>query len=126
MADDWRIRIEVDEAGHAEGLLERLDAELGGEARELARELEKRRLAVSRDGDTIFVRARIWLGQDVEIHVRLAGGGAPGRPRAGRPGARPHAVRVFRAGPPPPAPRPPGRRPAPRRCGDRPASGTPA
>jgi endonuclease YncB( thermonuclease family) len=29
------------------------------------------------DGDTIFVRARIWLGQDVEIHVRLAGVDAP-------------------------------------------------
>ncbi len=55
MADDWRIRIEVDEAGHAAGLLTRLSAELGGEARELARELEERRLAVSRDGDTVFV-----------------------------------------------------------------------
>ena len=25
------------------------------------------------DGDTVVVRARIWLGQDVETHVRLAG-----------------------------------------------------
>ncbi len=56
MADDWRIRIEVEEE-HAGGLLERLAAELGAEARELARELEDRRLAVSRDGDTVFVYA---------------------------------------------------------------------
>jgi hypothetical protein len=55
MADDWRIRIEVEEEAHARGLLERLEAELSGEARELARDLEARRLAVSRDGDTIFV-----------------------------------------------------------------------
>ena len=55
MADDWRIRIEVEEDGHAEGLLGRLGADLGGEARELARELEARRLAASRDGDTVFV-----------------------------------------------------------------------
>lgn len=54
MADDFRIRIQVEEPG---GLLERLGLELGGEARELARELEKRRLAVSRDGDEIFVYA---------------------------------------------------------------------
>lgn len=29
------------------------------------------------DGDTIAVSARIWLGQDVDIHVRLAGIDAP-------------------------------------------------
>jgi hypothetical protein len=57
MADDWRIRIEVEEEEHARGLLERLGAELSGEARELARDLEQRRLAVSRDGDTVFVYA---------------------------------------------------------------------
>ena len=56
-ADDWRIRIEVDEEEHARGLLERLGAELDSEARELAHDLEARRLAVSRDGDTIFVYA---------------------------------------------------------------------
>lgn len=55
--DDWRIRIEVEEEEHARGLLERLGAELDSEARELARDLEARRLAVSRDGDTIFVYA---------------------------------------------------------------------
>lgn len=29
------------------------------------------------DGDTIVVRARIWLGQDVETRVRLSGADAP-------------------------------------------------
>ena len=29
------------------------------------------------DGDTIVVRARIWLGQEVETRVRLAGADAP-------------------------------------------------
>jgi hypothetical protein len=57
MADDWRIRIEVEEEEHARGLLAHLGAELGSEARELARELEERRLAVSRDGETVFVYA---------------------------------------------------------------------
>src|ERR1051325_2304048 len=56
MADDWRIRIEVEEE-HAGGLLDRIGAELDDEARELARDLERRRLAVSRDGDEIFVYA---------------------------------------------------------------------
>ncbi len=55
--DDWRIRIEVDEEEHATGLLERLAGDLGSEARELAHELESHRLAVSRDGDTVFVYA---------------------------------------------------------------------
>jgi hypothetical protein len=54
MADDWRIHITVEEQ---EGLLDRLGDALGGEARELAEELEKRRLAVSRDGDELFVYA---------------------------------------------------------------------
>src|SRR5439155_8676206 len=54
--DDWRIRIDVAEE-HAGGLLERLGVELDAEARELARELQARRLAVTRDGDEIFVYA---------------------------------------------------------------------
>jgi hypothetical protein len=54
--DDYRIKIEVGE-DNAPGLLERLGLELGGEAAELARELEKRRLAVSHDGDDVFVYA---------------------------------------------------------------------
>jgi hypothetical protein len=53
--DDWRIRVEVEDVH--ERLLERLGVELDDEARELARELEGRRLAVSRDGDEIFVYA---------------------------------------------------------------------
>jgi hypothetical protein len=57
VADDWRIRIEVADEEHARGLLARLGAELGSEARELAHELEERRLAVSRDGETVFVYA---------------------------------------------------------------------
>jgi hypothetical protein len=57
MADDWRIRIEVEEEEHAGGLLERLRGELGGEARQLAEELRERRLAVSRDGSEVFVYA---------------------------------------------------------------------
>jgi hypothetical protein len=57
MADDWRIRIEVEEEEHASGLIERLGGELESEARELARELEARRLAVSRDGEIVFVYA---------------------------------------------------------------------
>src|SRR6266700_264543 len=55
--DDWRIRIEVEEEGHASGLLERLTGNLGSEARELATDLTARRLAVSRDGETVFVYA---------------------------------------------------------------------
>jgi hypothetical protein len=55
--DDWRIRIEVEEEKHATGLLERLTGDLDSEARELARDLESHRLAVSRDGETVFVYA---------------------------------------------------------------------
>ncbi len=56
MADDWRIRIDVDGAEQATSLLRRLGGELGLEARELARELRSSRLAVSSDG-TVFVYA---------------------------------------------------------------------
>jgi hypothetical protein len=52
--DDYRIKVEIDDE-HAGGLLERLGLELNGEAAELARELEKRRLVASRDGDEVFV-----------------------------------------------------------------------
>ena len=55
--DDWRIRIEVEEEEQATGLLERLAGDLDSEARELAQDLAARRLAVSRDGDTVFVYA---------------------------------------------------------------------
>jgi hypothetical protein len=55
--DDWRIRIEVEEEEHAAGFLERLTGDLDQEARELAKDLESQRLAVSRDDDTIYVYA---------------------------------------------------------------------
>lgn len=53
--DDWRLRIELGEDG-AGGLLSRLGF-LGSEARELARDLEHQRLAVTQDDGTIFVYA---------------------------------------------------------------------
>lgn len=53
--DDWRLRIELGEDG-AGGLLSRLGI-LGSEARELARDLEHQRLAVTQDDGTIFVYA---------------------------------------------------------------------
>ena len=56
MNDDWRIKIDVAEE-HAHGFLDRIGVELGSEARELAKELEGRRLVVSRDDETIFVYA---------------------------------------------------------------------
>jgi hypothetical protein len=54
--DDWRLRVQLEE-GNAAELLDRIGVELGSEATELARDLERRRLAVSRDGDTVFVYA---------------------------------------------------------------------
>lgn len=54
--DDWRIRVELDD-DRAGGLLERLGLELGGEAADLAKELEERRLAVSHDDGIVFVYA---------------------------------------------------------------------
>ena len=52
--DDWRLRIELPEAG---GLLDRLRGGLGTEADELAKELQEHRLAVTHDEDTVFVYA---------------------------------------------------------------------
>jgi hypothetical protein len=58
MNDDWRIRIELPEEQHAETLLGRLGLDLGSdEAKRLAEELEGRRLAVSQDGNELFVYA---------------------------------------------------------------------
>jgi hypothetical protein len=58
MSDDWRIRIELPEEGHAETLLARLGLDLGSdEAKRLARELEGHRLPVSRDENELFVYA---------------------------------------------------------------------
>jgi hypothetical protein len=80
VADDWRIRIEVEEA-HAGGLLDRLAADLDEEARELARELAQRRLAVSRDGDEVFVYASSRAEAErahavIEAQLRTLGGAA--------------------------------------------------
>jgi hypothetical protein len=55
--DDWRIHIELPEEGTVERLLERLHLDLGSEARRLAEQLEGHRLAVSRDGNELFVYA---------------------------------------------------------------------
>jgi hypothetical protein len=55
--DDWRLRAELEEEEHASSFLERLGLELGEQASELARDLERRRLAVSSDGDAVFVYA---------------------------------------------------------------------
>jgi hypothetical protein len=58
MSDNWRIRIELPEEGHAGTLLDRLGLDLGSdEAKRLAKELEGHRLAVSRDGEVVFVYA---------------------------------------------------------------------
>ena len=55
MADDWRIHVELPE--ESEGLLGRLGLHLGSQARDLARDLEGRRLAVSQDDGDLFVYA---------------------------------------------------------------------
>jgi hypothetical protein len=53
-ADDWRIRIELPDEEGARGLLERFG--IGrSDAEELAEELRAHRLAVSQDGETVFV-----------------------------------------------------------------------
>ncbi|HTO25167.1 MAG TPA: hypothetical protein VMJ49_04645 [Gaiellaceae bacterium] len=54
MSDDWRIHIEIEDAG---GLLHRLGQGLSSEASEFAKDLESKRLAVSRDDNEIFVYA---------------------------------------------------------------------
>src|SRR5262249_45373124 len=53
-SDDWRLRIEVEDA--TGGFLDRIGL-FDADARDLARELKHERLAVTRDGDTIFVYA---------------------------------------------------------------------
>ena len=54
--DDWRVRIELPDEEGASGLLDRLGL-TRTDAEELAEELREHRLAVSRDGDTVFVYA---------------------------------------------------------------------
>jgi hypothetical protein len=58
MSDDWRIRIELPEEEHADSLHGRMGGDLRtDEAKKLAGELQGRRLAVSRDGNELFVYA---------------------------------------------------------------------
>jgi hypothetical protein len=58
MNDDWRIRIELPEEEHADSLHGRIGEDLRTEeARKLADGLQGRRLAVSRDGNELFVYA---------------------------------------------------------------------
>jgi hypothetical protein len=54
-SDDWRIRVELEDDPNT--FFERLGIDLSDEARELAKELKEHRLAVTRDGDTVFVYA---------------------------------------------------------------------
>jgi hypothetical protein len=58
--DDWRIRIDLPDEQVARGLLGRLRL-AKSDARELADELRGRRLAATRDGDTVFVYAESGL-----------------------------------------------------------------
>jgi hypothetical protein len=55
--DDWRLRIELPEEEGAAAFLHRIGIHLGSEARELARELEERRLVATHNGHTVFVYA---------------------------------------------------------------------
>jgi hypothetical protein len=52
--DDWRIRVELPDEEGALGFLDRLGL-THDDADELAEELRRHRLAVSRDGNTVFV-----------------------------------------------------------------------
>jgi len=64
MADDWRIRIEVDDE-QAPGLFERLGFALSDEASELAQELAKRRLAEA-DRARAVIQAEL---RDLGLHA---------------------------------------------------------
>jgi hypothetical protein len=54
--DDWRVRVELPDEKGAQDLLGRLGLRESG-AEELADDLREHRLAVSQDGDTVFVYA---------------------------------------------------------------------
>jgi hypothetical protein len=66
--DDWRIRIELPDEGGARDLLGRLGLRQS-DAEELADELREHRLAVSQDGDTVFVYAA--TGMQAEQAARI-------------------------------------------------------
>jgi hypothetical protein len=66
--DDWRIRIELPDEGSAQDLLGRLGLRQS-DAEELADELREHRLAVSQDGNTVFVYAA--TGMQAEQAARI-------------------------------------------------------
>jgi rhodanese-related sulfurtransferase len=66
--DDWRIRIELPDEAVAEDLLGRLGLRQS-DAEELADDLREQRLAVSQDGDTVFVYAA--SGMQAEQAARI-------------------------------------------------------
>jgi hypothetical protein len=66
--DDWRIRIELPDEAEAQDLLGRLGLRQSG-AEELADDLREHRLAVSQDGDTVFVYAA--SGMQAEQAARI-------------------------------------------------------
>ena len=66
--DDWRVRIELPDEEGAQDLLERLGLRESS-ADELADELRAHRLAVSQDGDTVFVYAA--TGMQAEQAARI-------------------------------------------------------
>jgi hypothetical protein len=66
--DDWRVRIELPDEGGAQDLLGRLGLRQSS-AEELADELREHRLAVSQDGNTVFVYAA--SGMQAEQAARI-------------------------------------------------------
>ena len=66
--DDWRVRIELPDEERAQDLLARLGLRQS-DAEELADELREHRLAVSQDGDTVFVYAA--TGMQAEQAARI-------------------------------------------------------
>jgi len=66
--DDWRVRIELPDEAGAQDLLGRLGLRQT-EAEELADELREHRLAVSQDGDTVYVYAS--TGMQAEQAARI-------------------------------------------------------
>jgi hypothetical protein len=66
--DDWRIRIELPDEAVAEDLLGRLGLRQSG-AEDLADDLREHRLAVSQDGDTVFIYAA--SGMQAEQAARI-------------------------------------------------------
>jgi len=66
--DDWRIRIELPDEEVAQDLLARLGLRQS-DAEELAEDLREHRLAVSQDGDTVFVYAA--TGMQAEQAARI-------------------------------------------------------